>query len=536
MAVNGGTFLFGTYSKAIKHTLGYDQTTLNSLAFFKDLGANIGVIPGLIAEVTPYWFVLSFGAAANFAGYFLIWLAVTGKLTDPKVWMMRAFIAVGANSQNFANIAVLCTSIHNFPQGRGRLMGLLKGFTGVSGAIMTQVYLAVYGDDSTSLILLVGWLPAAFSIAFLFTLRKIQVARQDNEIRVFNHYLYVALSMAFFSMLMTILQKEIKFSHIAYVATASVLCSMLLIPLGIAIRQELQLWRLKQIKPIINPLELVKIEEQVVSPLRQPPRQDASCCDRPKRGEDFTILQALFSFDMILILVATFCGLGVNLTAMDNVGQIGESLGYQIHTVSTFVSLVSIWNFCGRVFAGFVSDILIEKYHLPRPAMIAAVQAFSSVAHLLVAIPFFNGSVYVSSIIVGFCYGAQMTLLYTIISELFGLKRFATLFNVGQLAVPLGSYVFNVKICGFLYDKEALKQLAEKGLVRIPGKELTCLGTQCYRRSFLLMAAVSLAGALCTTLLVYRTRNFYKGDIYKKFKDENEKMKGEKQEVDGQHA
>ena len=92
MAGAGATYLFGVYSKQIKTSLGYDQTTLNLLGFFKDLGANVGVLSGLIGEVTPTWFVLLNGSAMNFAGYFMIWLAVTAKIPKPKVWHMCLYI------------------------------------------------------------------------------------------------------------------------------------------------------------------------------------------------------------------------------------------------------------------------------------------------------------------------------------------------------------------------------------------------------------------------------------------------------------
>ncbi|KAJ4955458.1 hypothetical protein NE237_012241 [Protea cynaroides] len=83
---------------------------------------------------------------------------------------------------------------------------------------------------------------------------------------------------------------------------------------------------------------------------------------------------------------------------------------------------------------------------------------------------------YLASIIIGFTFGAQLTLLFAILSELFGLKYYSTLFNCGQLASPLGSCVLNVRIAGKLYDKEALKQLAKKGLDRSSVKELSCIG------------------------------------------------------------
>ncbi|KAF6171479.1 hypothetical protein GIB67_018003 [Kingdonia uniflora] len=532
MAGAGATYVFGTYSKQIKASLAYDQTTLNLLGFFKDLGANIGVFSGLISEVTPIWFVLLAGAAMNFVGYFMIWLSVTYKIAKPSVWQMCLYICIGANSQNFANTGVLVTCVKNFPENRGIMLGLLKGFTGLSGAVMTQIYLAVYGNDAKSLILLIGWLPAAISVAFVYTIRIIKTGRGSgvDESRVFFHYLYIALSLAGFAMVITILQKQIAFSHVAYICSALVICILLSLPLVVSIKQERVVWNLKRkhfSPPTDEVLETSKPSGSlpVLAPVVPKVGFFSNVFKKPDRGEDYTILQALLSTDMLIILIMTFCGLGTNLTAVDNLGQIGESLGYPTLTISTFVSLVSIWNFCGRVFAGFVSEYLLKKLKFPRPLMITIVLLLSCVGHLLIAFPV-SGSLYIASIMIGFAYGAQLTLLYTIISELFGLKHFGTLFNCGQLASPLGSYVFNVRVAGRFYDREALKQLARKGLTRNSVKELTCIGAACYRLSFIILASVAASGACASLILVMRTVPFYKGDIYKKFRDNLEGSDG----------
>ncbi|XP_042506645.1 protein NUCLEAR FUSION DEFECTIVE 4-like [Macadamia integrifolia] len=531
MAGAGATYLFGTYSKQIKKSLGYDQTTLNLLGFCKDLGANVGVLSGLIAEVTPTWFVLLVGAALNFTGYFLIWLAVVGKIPKPAVWQMCFFIIIGANSQNFANTGSLVTCVKNFPESRGVMLGLLKGFVGLSGAIMTQMYLAIYGDNATSLILLIGWLPALISVIFVYSIRVIKVVRQPNEINVFYHFLYVSIALAVFLMIMTVLQKQIVFTHAAYIGSATVVCVLLFIPFGIAIREEYALWNLKN-QPIDPPSDIAVVQEPAPeskriaaepSPAQKIAEKPKTSCwnifRKPDRGDDYGILQALLSIDMLILFMATFCGLGCCLTAIDNLGQIGESLGYPARIVNSFVSLVSIWNYCGRVFAGFLSEILLTKMRFPRTLMMTLMLLLSCVGYLLVAFPF-PGSLYIASIIMGFAFGAQLTLLFAIISELFGLKYYSTLFNCGQLASPLGSYVLNVRVAGKLYDREALKQLAQKGLDRSAVKELTCIGSQCYRLSFIVLASVSLFGALVSFILVIRTRNFYKSDIYKKFREE----------------
>ena len=95
MSAAGATYMFGLYSKDIKKSLGYDQTTLNLLSFFKDLGSTVGIPAGLLMEVAPPWVVLAVGAVLNFFGYFMIWLAVSGHIAKPAVWQMCLYICVG---------------------------------------------------------------------------------------------------------------------------------------------------------------------------------------------------------------------------------------------------------------------------------------------------------------------------------------------------------------------------------------------------------------------------------------------------------
>eukprot|EP00252_Welwitschia_mirabilis_P016746 TRINITY_DN370_c0_g1_i3.p1 TRINITY_DN370_c0_g1~~TRINITY_DN370_c0_g1_i3.p1 ORF type:complete len:378 (-),score=-0.22 TRINITY_DN370_c0_g1_i3:1211-2344(-) len=75
----------------------------------------------------------------------------------------------------------------------------------------------------------------------------------------------------------------------------------------------------------------------------------------PHRGENFTLLQALRKADFWLLFFALVCGGGAGLTIIDNMGQIAESRGSSSHM---FVSMISIWNFLGRVAGGFLSEIV----------------------------------------------------------------------------------------------------------------------------------------------------------------------------------
>ncbi|KAL1828019.1 hypothetical protein ACET3Z_006431 [Daucus carota] len=533
MAVAGATYMFGLYSGDIKGTLGYDQSTLNLLSFFKDLGANVGVLSGLINEVTPPYVVLSMGAVLNFFGYFMIWLAVTKRISTPQVWHMCLYICIGANSQSFANTGALVTCVKNFPESRGAVLGILKGFVGLSGAIITQIFHAAYGNDTRSLILLIGWLPAAVSFAFLRTIRILKVIRQANELKIFYKFLYISLGLAGFLMVAIIVDKQVTFTKKQFRGSTAVVVFLLMLPLAVVVKEEYNIWKAKQQAQEVSLSQVNVITEK---PSQEPPvpvstqplpsPQHVACMQDvfspPERGEDYTILQALFSMDMLILFIAITCGVGGTLTAIDNLGQIGIALGYSKHSISTFVSLVSIWNYLGRVVAGFLSETLLKNYKFPRPLMLTSTLVLSCVGHLLIAFNVPN-SLYFASIVIGFCFGAQWPLLFAIISEIFGLKYYSTLYNFGSVASPIGLYVLNVRVTGHLYDKEALKQLRASGRTRISGESLECTGDECFKLAFIIISVVTMFGALASVVLVMRTRKFYKSDIYKKFREAAER-------------
>ncbi|XP_052185356.1 uncharacterized protein LOC127797004 [Diospyros lotus] len=536
MSVAGATYIFGLYSNNLKSSLGYDQTTLLLLSFFKDLGANVGILPGLINEVTPPWVVLSMGVVLNFFGFFMVWLAVTSRIARPQIWHMCLYIFVGSNSQAFANTGSLVTCVKNFPESRSVVLGLLKGFLGLSSAIITQLYHGIYGaENASALILLIAWLPPTISIVFLRTIRIIRVAPQPpNELQVFHKFLYLSLALAGFLLIVIVVQKMVHFTRLEYVSSAVIVLILLLLPITPVIKEEYSIWKSKKQAATVPAQLKISTETPTAPPTEQ--EVPVSCFKDvfrpPERGEDYTIFQALFSIDMLIIIFASICGIGGTLTAVDNLGQIGASLGYPSRSISTFVSLISIWNFLGRVVAGFASEILQTKYKFPRPLLLTVVLFFSCIGYILIAFNVWNG-LYVATIIIGFCLGAQYPLLLTIISEIFGLKYYSSLSNFGVAACPVGSYVLNVIVTGGLYDEQAEKQMKALGLAaKGNNNNMDCKGEECFKLAFIIITAVTVAGALGSAILVLRTWKFYRSDVNKKFREEGVETEAEVVEME----
>jgi hypothetical protein len=249
--------------------------------------------------------------------------------------------------------------------------------------------------------LFIGWFPAAISFAFLGTVRYMKPVRQANELKVFYNFLYISLGLAGFLFVMIIIQKKVGFSQSEFGVSAGVVIFLLFLPLYVVFIEERKIWQSKKLALVDpSPVKIVTQSETVtekekVNSVVSAPKKDTKWYEDvfnpPARGEDYTILQALFSIDMLILFVACICGVGGTLTAIDNLGQIGTSLRYSKKSISTFVSLVSIWNYLGRVFAGFVSEHFLTKYRFPRPLMLTLTLFVSCIRHLLIAFDVPNG-------------------------------------------------------------------------------------------------------------------------------------------------
>lgn len=380
-------------------------------------------------------------------------------------------------------------------------MGILKGFLGLSGAILIQLYDTLFEGKPSTFILMLAVTPTLVSLVLMTLVR---IYEQNNSASYdklhLNAFSVIALSTAAYLMIVILLENIFGLPLSARIVGFILLLLLLSSPLEVAIRagREQSSERLLLLPSSEESSPTGTSSLTVSSKLDDPSEYHEILGDNSDKDHnlDLSLIQAMRTLNFWLLFVATVCGMGSGLATINNISQIGESLGYTMIEINSLVSLWSIWNFLGRFGAGYVSDVFLHQRGWARPIFTAMTLATMSIGHLIVAFGF-PGNLYIGSVVVGICYGSQWSLMPTISSEIFGVRHFGTIFNTIAVASPLGSYIFSVKVIGYFYDKETA------------GDDNSCSGTECFMVSFLIMASVAFFGFLVAGALFFRTRRFY---------------------------
>lgn len=563
MITSAGAYSFGLYSQKLKSVLNINQEQMNLVANFKDLGVNLGIPAGLLYDFWSPGGVLLVGSVQGTLGYTLSWLALTKRIS-PSLWQMCLFLFIGANSQPMFNTAVLVQAVKMFPSSRGIIISLMKGYIGISGAILIQVFVAIEGSkNSEAFLLLLVWLPSTVALVSIFFIRSnVKPFQGLPDSKYFYAYLALGFALAFYLMGVNVASNLTKMSKNAERLVGAGMLVLLVIPLLIITysseihgkqslnavegQDDVEAADNEQKKVVSEPLSTVgdvMLQESNGLQSRQELHTGNQIVDEgklaadlyasgagkelednsslgadtdreqihtkkawPKRGEDHTIREALTSLDFWILFVATIFGVGSGLTATDNMGQLGLSLGYPPTNVKTFVSLLSIWNSIGRWVGGFLSDYLLFRYGFPRTQFYTIALLMMAVAYVLLAVNV-PACLYYGSILLGMSFGTLFPVYTTIVAEEFGLKRFATLYNCLNISSSVGNYILSGPVAGKFYDAEARKQADRLNLGG--NSVLICDGSVCFRRTCFTLMGVSIGAATLAGLLWYRTKHFY---------------------------
>ncbi|KAL2505403.1 Major facilitator superfamily protein [Abeliophyllum distichum] len=333
-------YLFGSISPTIKSSLNYNQRQVARLGVAKDLGDSVGLLAGSLSEILPLWAALLIGTIQNFVGYGWVWLIVTGRAPVLPLWAMCILIIVGTNGETYFNTAALVSCVQNFPKSRGPVVGILKGFAGLSGAILTQVYTVMHSPDQASLIFMVAVGPTMVVIALMFIVRPVGGHKQvrSSDGLSFSIIYSICLLLAAYLMGVMLVEDLVDLSQTVVTIFTTILFILLIIPIVIPINlsfsreprvpgeeallpesqkqepsksvdhdQEIIFSEVEDEKP--NDVDLLPASErqkriaQLQAKLAQAAAEGAVRIKkrRPRRGEDFTMMEALIKADFWLM-------------------------------------------------------------------------------------------------------------------------------------------------------------------------------------------------------------------------------------------
>ncbi|KAI3727055.1 hypothetical protein L1987_66864 [Smallanthus sonchifolius] len=525
---SGIGFMYGSISPVIKSTMGYNQRQIAMLGVAKDIGDAIGLVPGSLCEVVPIWVVLFIGVLQNFFGYGLVWLTVNHTLPQFPLWLLCVCIFVGTNGETYFNTGALVSGVQNFPKSLGPVLGILKGFAGLSGAILTQIYIMFNFPDEASIIFVVAVGPTIVIAAVMFLIRPVgghKQARQSDNMSFLVLYA-VCLILAAYLLAVLILQDIVDLNQSTLTALTMGLVTLVGLPVLIPVTlvffspksdsEESLLNEEEKQESLLNEEEkqegakteviLSDVENETSSGVDLLPSEKRISHLQARLWEDFTLMQALVNADFLLMFLSLVLASGSGLTIIDNLGQMCQSLGYENPHI--FVSMISIWNFLGRVAGGYFSELVVRKYAYPRPVAMAVVQVVMACSLFYYAISG-PGAIYIVSVVIGSCYGAHWAIVPSAASELFGLKSFGALYNFLALSTPAGSLIFSGVIASGIYDYEAKIQSATDHHPITDDEALKCYGTICYSITCGILSVLCVMAFVLSMVVVYRTKRVY---------------------------
>ncbi|KAK9072303.1 hypothetical protein SSX86_008736 [Deinandra increscens subsp. villosa] len=515
----GNSYCFPLYSHSLKSVLGFSQQQLTILGVANDFGENTGILPGIACNYFPPWAVLLVGVFSCFFGYGVIWLAITQTVLNMPYWVLWIALVLAANSSAWLGTAVLVTNLRNFPLSRGTVAGLLKGYIALSAAFFTEVCTMLLNGSSTQLVLVFALGIPIICLALMYYVRPCTPASEPDPSEN-AHFLFTqgsSLLLAIFLLTTTILKNSLDLNKTTSYTFIAVMVVLLLSPLAIPVKMTLFPAQKNMIRTVessdsldlkTEPLLTMSSSNTNLTSFRE--NEYGSDVNlllavgegavkfkkrRPRRGDDFGFREAIVKADFWLLWTTYFLGIGSGVTVLNNLAQIGSSLGFDDTT--TLMSLFSFCNFLGRLGGGAVSEYFVRLNAIPRTLWTMVTQIIMVLTYLLYASAF-KGTLYAATALLGTCYGVQIAIMVSTSSELFGLKNFGLFFNFMQLGNPLGALIFSGMFAGHIYDTEAAKQGGS-----------TCLGPTCFRLTFLVLACVCGVGTILSLILTIRIRPVY---------------------------
>ena len=177
---------------AAQATFNYTQSELTLVASIGNIAGFFAVPSGIMYEKYGPRATILTGVVMAFAGYLLLWLAVT-QAFGANLATVAVFAAIANNCQTWFDTASVVTNMNNFPNHRGVVVGVLKSMNGLGASVFSQIYVGLFEPDTRRFMLCLPFL-AGVPLLSSFVVRKLPPKQCSEEPRMERFYLAYGLT------------------------------------------------------------------------------------------------------------------------------------------------------------------------------------------------------------------------------------------------------------------------------------------------------------------------------------------------------
>jgi len=501
MTLSGSIYMFAVYSGRLKEIFHYSTEELNLIGALANTGGWLTFMGGIWVDHFGPRSTCFLGGLMNFTGYFLVYLAANKYFPTTNI-VVGLFAAIMAQGGGWIYGAVLKVVTKNFRvEDRGKVVGAMVCFYGLSSGVLTQIYKGFYSPDVIAFLLFLAILLGSGGVIigmFLNTVAMPFSLEEEDKMGRIKLITLIAIVLAVFNGSASIITGLTDITSLPFaIFMLAILATILLLPINTG-----------------PPFSIQPIKKKEHSCINQDENDEKAFTSEDKEGKDevaqtgeeLSLLQSLGRLDFWLLSLIFFSVIGSGISLVNNFGElvfsianVNQSVVHKSEDVPNFeainilVSLFSSFNTLGRVGVGFISDYITNRWGisarisllLVASILMMLVQAYYSLVTDVIPM------LYPGVIFLGISYGATYATVPTLTLEYFGYKNFATCFGLMGLAPALGSVLLATLLAGklndyFRKDGEFFTE-DEQG-----NKTSHCNNANCFRYTFFITAFLCL--------------------------------------------